>query len=64
MIIEALYCYRNLFAGCVIGPGTADFFRFERIIFRAITIDNFDVAATLFSPQTMRLNLSNKQGST
>ncbi len=61
MIVEALHRHRNHLALKVIRPRAADFLRLEGVVFRAMTVDHFDVAATLFCPQTVGADLCGKQ---
>lgn len=53
MVVEALDRDRNHLAGSIEGPGTADLFRIEGIVFGTMAIYGFDVAAALLCPQTM-----------
>ena len=53
MVGQALTVTGIILAGRVIGPGATDFLGLEGIVFGAVAVDHFDIAAALFGPQTM-----------
>ena len=58
MIRQALDAHRNHLTGNVVGPGTADLLRFERVVLSAMAVDHFDIAAPLLCPQAMGRDLA------
>ena len=62
MILQALDGHRDHLAGGVIGPGAADFLGLEGGVFRTVAVDGFDMAAALFGPQAVCLDLPGEQG--
>ncbi|KPZ04932.1 hypothetical protein ALO43_200372 [Pseudomonas tremae] len=61
MILKALYRHRDHFALLIIRPCAADFLRFERVVFRTMTVDHLDIAAPLFGPQAVCVYLTGEQ---
>ncbi len=50
VVFKTLYRHRDHFALQVVGPRAADFLRLEGVVFGAMAVDHFDIAATLFGP--------------
>ena len=62
VIVKALNGDRDHLAGGVIGPGAADFLGLEGIVLGTVAVDGFDMAAALFGPQAVGLDLPGEQG--